>query len=65
MYFFSRKTSRDDEPLTNNWSKEKRCTRVKVDRQNYGNATFYDKKVEGGATWRMSVLEPNNNRGDG
>jgi hypothetical protein len=42
LYFFNRKISRDDEPLTNNWSKEKRRTRVKVDQQYYGNATFYD-----------------------
>jgi hypothetical protein len=50
LYFFSRKISRDDESLTNNWSKEKRRTRVKVDRQNYSNATFYDQKDEGGTT---------------
>jgi hypothetical protein len=62
LYFFSRKISCDDEPLTNNWLKEKRHTQVKVDRQNYSNATFYDKKDEGGSTWRMSVLEAYNNR---
>jgi hypothetical protein len=62
LYFFGQKISRDDEPLTNNWSKEKSRTRVKVDRKYYGNATFYDQKDEEGATWRMSVLEAYNNR---